>query len=395
MRQPRRPSPVKVTPFAPTRRRSVALLIETSNDYARGLLQGVIQYIRAHGPWSTFLAEQGRGDTPPDWLSTWKGDGIIARVENRRIARAVIATGLPVVDVSAANLLPGAPWVETDDAAIARAAFDHLYERGFRSFAYCGDDRFNWSRWRCEHFRRLATAAGCPCAELGAAPAARVAAWIRGLPRPVGVMASYDALGRQILEACRQAGAAVPDGVAVVGVDDDELLCALSDPPLSSVAPDKRRTGYEAAALLDRMMAGEAVEARPYLIPPLGVTTRVSSDVLAVEDEGVSAAVRFIRERACEGIDVSDVVAAVPLGRRVLEVRFKRLVGRTPHDEIDRVKVERVKELLRETDLPLSEIARRTGYAHVEYMTVVFKKRAGTPPSTYRARHGRRGRGGT
>ena len=147
------------------RRREVALLIETSNGYGRGLLNGIIAYIREHESWSVYLGEHGRGDDPPRWLRRWRGDGIIARIENDRIAAAVVESGLPAVDVSAARKVERLPWVETDDRAIAEAAARHLLERSFRQLAYCGDDRFNWSRWRGEHFRRAAEAAGVPCAE--------------------------------------------------------------------------------------------------------------------------------------------------------------------------------------------------------------------------------------
>jgi LacI family transcriptional regulator len=181
----------------------------------------------------------------------------------------------------------------------------------------------------------------------------------------------------------------VPDEVAVVGVDDDELICELSNPPLSSIAPDTYRTGYEAAALLDRMMSGEHVKAAPHLLPPLGVSPRASSDVLAIEDEEVSSAVRFIREHACEGIDVNDVMAQVPLSRRVLESRFKKLLGRSPHEEIDRVQMTRARELLRSTDLSLVQVAEKVGFPHAEYLSVVFKKRVGQTPREYRRQHRR------
>lgn len=143
------------------RRRHVALLIETSNSYARGLLEGVIAYVREHESWSIHLPEQSRGERPPAWLGRWRDDGIIARIENATIADAVARTGLPLVDVSAARMLPAVPWVETDDAAIARSALEHLVERGFRRLAFCGDPRFNWSNWRAAHFERLAEQAGC------------------------------------------------------------------------------------------------------------------------------------------------------------------------------------------------------------------------------------------
>ena len=144
-------------------RREVALLIETSNGYARGLLNGIIAYIREHERWSVYLGEHGRGDDPPRWLRRWRGDGVIARIENQRIASAVVESGLPAVDVSAARKVEALPWVETDDRAIANAAARHLLERNFRQLAFCGDDRFNWSRWRSEHFQRAASEAGVAC----------------------------------------------------------------------------------------------------------------------------------------------------------------------------------------------------------------------------------------
>ena len=376
----------------PVRRRQVALLIETSNAYARGLLQGVVHYIREHRPWSFHLMEQGRGDDPPAWLEGWKGDGIIARIETPRIAAAVVKTKLPAVDLSAARLVPTLPWVETDDAAIARLAAEHLLERGFRNFAFCGEVRFNWSVWREQHFANRVRAAGHEChlyrrGEEGAVAAevAGIARWVKTLPKPVGIMACYDNRGQQVLDACRSAGFAVPDEVAVIGVDNDELLCELASPPLSSVIPNAHRTGYAAAARLDRLMAGRKVTPIAELIPPLGVASRQSTDAFALDDREIVRAVRMIREHACEGINVSDVLRAVPLSRRVLEQRFQKQLGRTPREEILQVRLARVKQLLGETKLALVEIADRTGFEHVEYLSVVFKRETGLTPSAWRA----------
>jgi len=375
-------------------RREVALIIETSNGYARGLLNGIIAYMREHESWSVYLGEQGRGDDPPRWLRRWRGDGVIARIENARIAAAVVESGLPAVDVSAARKVAALPWVETDDRAIADAAAQHLLQRNFRQLAFCGDDRFNWSRWRCEHFRRAAADADVACSVYEPSARARsdwdamedeIGSWLLSLPRPLGVMASYDIRARHVLDACRRVGLAVPDQVAVVGVDNDEFLCNLSDPPLSSVAPDTRRTGYEAAALLDRLMSGrERRRGQAIFIEPLGVVARRSTDVFALGDPEVSAAVRFIREHACEGIAVKDLLAEVPLSRRVLEDRFRKLLGRTPHDEIARVRFERVRQLLRESRLPLTEIAQRSGFRNAEYLATAFRREFGVSPHAYR-----------
>lgn len=379
-------------PLAP--RKEVALLVETSNGYARGLLNGIISYIREHERWSVYLGEHSRGDDPPRWLRRWRGDGVIARIENARIAAAVVESRLPAVDVSAARKVARLPWVETDDRAIAQAAADHLLGRNFRQLAFCGDDRFNWSRWRCDQFRRIARQAGVPCSVYNPSQRANrdwdtmedeISQWLRSLPRPVGVMACYDIRARHVLDACRRVGLTVPDEVAVIGVDNDEFLCNLSDPPLSSVAPDTHRTGYEAAALLDRLMSGrERSRGQAIFVQPLGVVARRSTDVLALGDADISAAVHFIREHACDGIAVKDLLEKIPLSRRVLEGRFRKLLGRTPHDEIARVRFDRVQRLLRETRLPLAEIALRSGFRNAEYLTTAFRREFGVTPSVYR-----------
>ncbi len=375
-----------------TRRREVALLIESSNAYARGLLQGVVHYVKEHQAWLLHFKEQGRGDDPPRWLQSWKGDGIIARIETPRIAEAVAKTKLPSIDVSAARLLPELAWVETDDAGIAKLAVEHLSERGFQHYAFCGDSRFNWSHWREEKFRQELRTVGFTCEayvenappEGSAAEVADIARWLALLPKPIGIMACYDIRGRQVLEACRIAGFSVPDEVAVIGVDNDELLCELSTPPLTSVIPNPQRAGYEAAALLERLMTGRKVGRQGYRVPPLGVAARRSTDALAISDRAVAKAVHFIRENACSGINVGDLLKIVPLSRRSLEHRFLRLLGQTPHEQIIHVRLNRVRQLLAETDLPLHVIAERTGFAHVEYLSVVFKREAHITPSAYR-----------
>lgn len=377
-------------------RRSVALLIETSNAYARGVLDGIVDYVRQHERWSVFLPEQERGGRPPAWLAKWKGDGVIARIETDEIASAAKLLGCPVVDVSAARHLIDIPWVETDDAAIARIAVEHLTERGFQHLAFCGVPGFNWSMWRKQHFERTATQLGCKCylyetiarddpKYSWTSEKRSLAKWLRELPRPIGIMACYDIQAQKLLDVCREVGVAVPEEVAVIGVDNDRLLCDLADPPLTSIICNTRRTGYEAASLLDRMMSGEQVDAVPILVEPLGIAARQSTDTLAIDDPDVAVAVRYIRENALLGIKVQDVLQNVPLSRRSLESRFRKILGRTPHEEITRLRIERVKRLLTETDLTLAEIAVRTGYEHTEYMSVAFKKATHTSPGKFRS----------
>lgn len=373
----------------------VALLFETTNAYARGLLIGIGEYILSHGPWSVHFAELGAADRPPSWLAAWDGQGIIVRGENVRIARAVAQLRVPVIDMTPSRLLPKAPWVKSDDSAIARLAAQHFLERGFRHFAFCGDARFSWSNRRGEQFSRLIRAVSRECHHYtplrpgtnGDAEVNAIAAWLTRLPRPVAVFACYDNRGQQVLEACRRTGLAVPEEVAVLGVDNDEVLCVLSPPPLSSVILNTRRTGWEAAALLSLMMKGEKIPPTAHLIPPVGIETRRSSDILAIADAKIAGALRYIREHACTGIQVSDVLQHCPMARRALETRFKKLLGRTPRQEILRVQLNRVKELLVGTELPIWEIAERTGF-EPEYLSVVFKQTLGLSPSEYRRQFG-------
>ncbi len=379
----------------PARPPAVALLIETSNQYSRQLLRGVRDFLRGRGPWALHLTEHGRGDVPPPWLPRWRGDGILARIENRAIERAVRAAGVPAVNVSASGLAPGLPAVISDSAAVARLAAGHLLERGFRRFGYCGDARFAWSASHGRHFEEAVRAAGCPCSVFPSSPGdfvdwegerRKLARWIGSLPRPAGIMACYDIRGQQVLDVCRQLGLRVPDEAAVIGQHNDEPLCELCDPPLSSVIPDPRRAGYRAAALLDRMMRGRRERPRVHRVAPLGVAARQSTDVVAVEDREIAAAARFIRENAHRGIGVGDVLEAVPLSRSLLERRFRRLLGCAPYEAILRARLRRAKELLAATDLPVARVAELAGFSCPEYLSSAFREHVGPSPRQFRRR---------
>ena len=373
----------------------IAILIEGSNAYGRGLLTGIRRFLHEHGPWVLFVPEHGRGTPPLDAVRQWHGDGMIARIETPEIAAAVNDVRrrqhIALVDVSAAGLVPETPCVETDDAAIAALAAKHFRQRKFVHFAYVGDSRFRWSQNRGEAFaHELAGLAAVhrfdadQTTESGTAADAKMAAWLRSLPKPIGLFAGYDARGRQIIDTCRDIGLSVPDDVAVLGVDDDPLLCSLASTPLSSIVPDAECAGWRAAELIDRLLSGARLPRNLWLLPPLGLTLRQSTATIACEDPIVAQSLRFIRENACRGIKVSDVAKAVGTTRHVLAGRFLKQAGHSPHEEIVRVQFRRVETLLVDTDLSLTEIAARTGFRHAEYMTVAFTRRYGTPPSRWR-----------
>jgi len=377
--------------------RRVALIVETSLASGRNILRGIARYVREHGPWAIYHQPRGLEEDVPQWIAHWNGDGIIARVQTPSIAQAVLATGLPTVDVLGMVPQAGLPLVHPDDKAVAEMAARHLLERGFRRFGYCGIGGAAWAETRRQAFAATVRRAGFDCAEcLLPAESARgidwesqqeqLAHWVAGLPRPLGIMVCNDPRGELLLEACRRVGVAVPEEAAVVGVDNDEPLCEICDPPLSSVEPDHFGVGYRGAQLLDQLMSGKPAPDGPIFVPPLGVVTRLSSDVLAVDDPMLVRSLSFIRRHACDGISVDDVLAQVPLSRSTLQRRFRRHLGRTIHDEICRVRLRRVCELLDSTDLPIDEVAHRAGFVHRQYLGEVFKAQLGMTPAEYRRR---------
>lgn len=389
------------------RPRKVALLIETASSYGRGLLRGIARYARLHGPWSFFLEPGGQDAAPPP-LREWGVDGVITLFRSRPQARRLLALRIPTVDLD--FTLPGlVPWgVCNDEAGVARTAAQHLLSRGLGHFAIVGwaDLETGASLWESE--RQEAFSAEMK--RLGHDPAVyrwpsrsadrvwareqkALARWLGSLPKPVGIFASNDQRARHVLEAARVAGVAVPDELAVIGVDNDETLCELSTPPISSVALDTDTIGFQGAAVLDRLMSGRRGPRKPILVPPLGVVARKSTDILAMADPSVVEAIRFIESNLSRPIRIADVLEAVKLSRKTLEVRFRRILGRTPHEELQRRRLDRVKTLLQQTDWPLKRIARASGFTYVEHLHLIFRREVGTTPTRFRSLQGARAPG--
>jgi LacI family transcriptional regulator len=395
------------------RRPHVALLIGTLyiDAYDQRILRGINRYLRSHQPWSIYadMYRQLR-DEAPRWISSWHGDGIIYRSVRPRFAERLRELKIPLVNLSDHWTNADLPLIRSDDYAIGRLAAEHFLERGFRRFAFCGYNDTVWSQRRREGFAAAVQQQGEWCGvyespwdgfhshHRGEQEYEAMGHWLASLPQPLAVLACNDARGYQVLETCWRINAAVPDEIAVLGVDDDELCCSVCRPPLSSVRPDPERIGYEAAALLDRLMqrcgtkGKNEDECEEILIEPLGVTTRQSTDVLALDDRNLATAVRCIREHACQGITVPELLKSVPLRRIELERLFRKYLGHSPQAEIRAVQLKRVKQLLAETDLSLEQIAALAGYKHPEYMSVVFKRLTGQTPGHYRQQtryHGR------
>jgi LacI family transcriptional regulator len=377
------------------RKPHVALIVETSSVYGRQILRGVTHYLSAHGAWSIFLEQRALTSKLPAWLKNWQGDGIISRTSLRPLIQTLAKSRVRVVDLTDRYGDLGLPHIWSANESIGRLAAEHLRERGFGKFAFCGFAREYWSEQRLHGFVETAQQSGVVCKAyespwLGAhahpweEEQQELAAWLCALPKPIGIMACNDLRGQQILDACNRVELGVPEEVAVIGVDNDELLCELCNPPLSSVVPNPECIGYKAAELLDRLMAGKRAEPQPLLIAPLGIATRQSTDVLAIDDPDVAAAIKFIREHACDGAKIQTILAQVPLSRSILERRFRKYLGHSPQQMLRQTQLKRVKQLLAKTDLPLWKIGELAGFKHTEYMCVAFKRHMGSTPGAYR-----------
>ena len=372
----------------------VAILIETSKAYGRGLLRGVADFLKLHAAWSVYVDERALGDPAPPWLENWRGDGILIRDSGTNAMDVARRTGAAIVNLGEQEI-DGLPHVRSDERLISENVAEHLIQRGFRHFGYVGLSGRPFSDAREKYFRDAVETKDCASYrvfDLNADGSAHnweqtqnaLAAWLQGLSQPVGVMACYDVIGFRVLDACRRAGISVPDEVAVVGVDNDAELCALSNPPMSSVEHRAEEIGFRAAEILNSLMSGGPPPDPLTMIRPNGVVTRQSSDIIAIEDDKVAAACRYIRQHACDGITVPQVADHVSLSRRALERRFHNALRRSPQSELRRIQLDRVRRLLEDTDYKLSVIAKMSGFRYHEYMSKVFKEKTGISPGTYR-----------
>jgi len=383
------------------------VILDAARPYDRLIIAGIAQYAREHVPWSLYVEEDPLQKLPD--LARWHGQGIIANFDDRRVARAIRGLSIPIVGVGGGygwhDPASGIPYIYTDNAAIGRLGAEHLLACGFEQLAFYGYPRTatsGWSEERAKAFEDACAARNRPCKVFtGRHATARrweelqrdLAAWIETLPRPVGLMACNDVRARHVLEACRSLGLRVPHDVAVLGVDNDEMICELTDPPLSSIDQSARRIGYEAAAALDALMAQRASAARlprnrpapPTVIPPIGVVARTSTDTMATRDEAVLLALQRLRADPWHRPDTAAIASAACVSRSTLEQRFRAAVGRSLHEEFVRLRLAGVRRLVTDTDLPLKSIAARTGFPSVQYMTTFIRRHTGLTPARLRA----------
>jgi LacI family transcriptional regulator len=377
----------------------VAVCVDKARSYGRGVLRGIAEYVETFGPWSFYIDPQAAGTYNQEWLRDWRGDGVLVYVESLEIARRLRASRIPAVEVFGHRFDLRLPRVSNDDVAIGKLAAEHLLERKFQHFAFSGYPGEAWVARRQQGFESVIRQHGfdarifrcsrnhktLACFEQSQQELTR---WVESLPKPAALMACSDRHAQRILDACRRADIAVPETMAVIGVDNDEETCRLSNPPLSSVMDDPRRIGYEAARLLDELMKKKS---RPrglpcISVPPLGIVTRRSTDFMAISDARVAEALRIIRQEGLQGLNVNTLWRRLGISRAAFYRRFQKAIGRTPHHEVLRVQLDRVETLLVQTEWTLEQIAEKAGFAHPEYMNVAFRRERGVSPGQFRRR---------
>ena len=380
-------------PVLPQKHR-IAVLIETSTSWGRGIISGIHSYARGHPEWQLLIEARGRKeavDLPRGWL----GSGIVGRIGDEAEAKYLRSTKLPVVNVSALQVKgPQFPRVAMDVKAAGEMAAKYFIERGFRHFGYLSLLGLECVSRQRRAFAEAVKAAGYRCEDLGlkidcstqqpewTLGVDELSRWLVSLPKPVAILTWNG--GREVIECCAAAGLAVPEDVALLSGSDDDLMCEVSNVPISAVRQPAEEIGHRAAALLDRLIQGKAAECSDTWVPPLSVISRQSTNIMAIADRSVAAALSFIGENAHRPMLVSEVASKVGVSPRVLERRFAEHLHRSPAECIRRSHLDCAKNLLAMTDRPISSIAEASGFPSQQYLSYILRRETGLSPLKYR-----------
>jgi len=375
----------------------VAVLVETSTDWGRQIVEGIGNYSRSNGPWNCFVEPHGLGESIIKLPEDWRPDGIVARVHTQEVYEYLAESKIPVVNVSGTKIA-SADWprVSIDEPGCVHMALEYLLGLGLRRFAYYGDPTLGYyAEQRTSTYSKIVRGEGYDCAVYN--PSAEIlsspswgglqrdrARWLRSLPKPVGIITWGAIQARCVSDSCSLAGIRIPGDAAIIGIDSDVLVSTMARPALSSVRLSSRQQGFQAAAMLDALLRGAEPAEKEQYIAPLGIVPRESTNMLAIADGDVRKALRYIRENSCRNISVSDVAKHSSMSRRSMERKFAEWLGYTPASEIRRVKLECVRHLLTDTSLPIGEIALSCGWPHVEHLIPTFRKVFDMTPLQYR-----------
>ncbi len=372
----------------------IVLLLETSRAFGRHLIIGITKYAKLHGPWSFYKEPIDLKSSIPH-LTNWNPDGIIMR--DTLISKELLKLKKPTILAIHDSKYPkDVPVIKTDSYAIAKMASEHFLEKGLKNFAFCGFDEYDWSEGRKFYFNKFINEAGYKTYNYVSPKGKKIywkneqkhlINWIKSLPKPIGIFACNDDRGQHILEVCKLMNIKIPDDVAVIGVDNDPMVCELGDPPLSSIALNVEAAGFNAAKLMDYMIEKNKLTGENILVSPTHIVQRQSSDIVAVNDSEVAKAIKFIKENAKNKILVEDVVKATCLSRRTLERRFKQIFHKSIYNQIQHIRIELIARLLIETDLSISQITSLFNFTDAEHISRYFKREKGIGLREFRKLH--------
>lgn len=371
----------------------VVILIETSTGYGRELIHGIARYSRIHGPW-TFFCECGSKDSLLPRLRGWNPDGIISRdVPN---IKQICSKNIPII-ITNTSVITKYPHIVCDNESTGKMAADYFLRKGAKQFAYCGFSDVLWGRERRHSFKDTIKKSGYRVYEL---IQKRVDVrknwekqfkvlidWVKSLPLPMAIVCSNDELAHHVIEASRTLGRHIPEEIAIMGADNDTVLCELTNPPLTSILFSHEQAGYDAAHLLHKMMNGGHNVNQAVTTRPLRIIERQSTEILQNADSDVARAYYFIKTNAKNGIQVHDVAEEAALSQRSLQIKFKQTFNHSVHEEIRIQQIEYVAKLLHETNFSMKKIASMAGFSTSEYMSQVFHKAKGVCLRDYRKRH--------
>ncbi|WP_128545147.1 AraC family transcriptional regulator [Larkinella soli] len=379
----------------------IILLIDFAEEYSKSLLKGITRYSREHGPWvfcrmPLYYRETIGIDGILKWAQEWEADGIIGQLYNDRNIGKFVEAGIPVIAQDFNERFTEIPNITGAHREAGAMAADYFLKKGFKNFAFYGFRDIVWSRERGEGFEQRIRGMSYPVhffehltdrsSELWYYKPSALSQWLQSLPKPVAIMACDDRQGQHITEACRHSGIRIPEEVAVLGVDNDELICELSDPPLSSIVQNAEKGGYDAARLLDHMIRHGVHDFYDIIVNPLQVITRQSTDIYATHDDYIASTLKFIHQNVDRNLQVDEVVRQVPLSRRALEKRFQDITGYPIYKYIFNLRMEKFTRKLLETDQTVFEIALDMGLSDSKNIARQFRQAKGCTPIEYRSR---------
>lgn len=384
----------------------ILLHIDSSRIYGRSLLRGIIEYVKLNTQWilfseTTHFQRKINNKQRLKNIQEWKPDGIIVR-ESRGIEQlmtlnvpTILCPNLFFVDPNLKDQTAKFSSIITDCKKIGQIGAEYFLEKGYKNLAFVGYDNISWSQLRQNAFCKTTQKKGLevftlnePHDKIRKKGTTKLSQWLQQLPKPVAVMACNDTRALEVINACRIAGLHVPEDIAVLGVDNDDIICEMSAPSISSIDVSVKKAGYEAAELLHQMLTSEhPLDKQDILVNPLAVVTRQSTDITAIEDPVVAGVLSFIRKNIHTPMQVNEIVAHAYVSRRNLELRFHKIIGRSIHNEIRRLRVNAISNILLETNLPINEIAEKFGYNDATNLSRFFKKEVGISLHEYRKKH--------